>query len=76
MGRVGLTQEKNRIGSLVNPFLFRVKKIGFRSSIFQIGSGQVIKFWPVLPCLVAYATILSLIVIYTNQLVSYLDNNK
>ena len=36
--------EKTRVGSRVNPFLLWVKKIGFKSS-------QVIKFWPVLPCL-------------------------
>ena len=34
--------QKTRVGSRVNPFLLRVKKIGFGSSIFRIGSGQKI----------------------------------
>ena len=43
--------QKTRVGSRVNPFLLKVKKIKFRSSIFRVGSAWVRKFWPVLPCL-------------------------
>ena len=37
--------QKNQVGSRVNPFLLRVKKIGF-------GSSRVKKFWLVFPCLI------------------------
>ena len=32
--------QKTQIGSQVNPFLLRIKKIRFGSSIFQVESGQ------------------------------------
>ena len=35
---------KTRVGSRVNPFLLRVKKIGFGLGIFRVGSGRVKKF--------------------------------
>ena len=44
--------QKTQVGSQVNLFLLRVKKIGFGSGFF--GSGQVRKFWPVLPCLLKH----------------------
>ena len=41
--RVGLTPKKIFwIGSRVNPFLLRVKKMGFGSYIFRVRSGQKI----------------------------------
>ena len=46
--RVGLTR-KNRVGLRVNPFLFRVKKIGFGSCFFWSGAmsigGVVVVVW-------------------------------
>jgi len=29
--------QKTQVGSLVNPFLLRVKKMGFESSVFRVG---------------------------------------
>ena len=34
MGRVGLTHKKKWVGSWVNPFVLRIKKISFRLGIF------------------------------------------
>ena len=56
--------QKNRIGSRVNLFLLRVKKIGFESGIFRVGSGRVRKFWPVLPCLMSIHHCTLCIIIY------------
>ena len=40
LGRVD--SQKNQVGSRVNPFLLWVKKKGFKSGIFRVGSGQKI----------------------------------
>ena len=41
-GGSGVDPHKTRVGSRVNPFLLRVKKIEFGSGIFRVGSGQKI----------------------------------